>query len=554
MIGVICASREEPVVREFFQLFKTPWSLFEPTGSYDAVLISGSEPIPEKVAARLVIRFGDQRHARTRPGAEGQESLLVSFSNLKTSLPIFCGVGRAASQGRELGWLAESRTPVACEDERGGRCFISCGYNLFAEVGFLLGQGQPAEHAGTPTLELHIELLRHWMLTTGVEVVELHPTPPNCGLLAALTHDVDFVGIRRHTSDKTLLGFLYRASLGSLIDLVRGRGSLRRLFRNWGAILSLPLVHLGLIEDFWLPFKRYDKADSPWRSTFFIVPFRGRPGQAPGGGEATGRGVAYGASEIAPQLRELAERGHEIALHGIDAWCDPDLARQESAAIRAASGSPVVGVRMHWLYYDGASPLKLEAAGLAYDASLGYNETVGFRAGTAQVFAPPGTEHLLELPLLIQDTSLLYPARMHCRESEAVAIAERLLNTVCEVGGAATISWHERSLSPERLWDQVYAELRNHLHATRAAVRPAHQVVDWFRTRRGVDLEGAELSPESITEIALEDTIPIDALRVRIHHPTSALSDAGPAHTDLAVRAEDLVAVLRHPQALVSAS
>ena len=40
---------------------------------------------------------------------------------------------------------------------------------------------------------------------------------------------------------------------------------------------------------------------------------------------------------------------------------------------------------------------------------VGYNETVGFRAGTSQVFAPIGTKHLLELPLHIQDTSLLYP-------------------------------------------------------------------------------------------------------------------------------------------------
>src|SRR6185437_2476854 len=241
--------------------------------------------------------------------------------------------------------------------------------------------------------------------------------------------------------------------------------------RNWRAVASLPLVYAGVLEDFWLPFRRYVEADAPARSTFFVVPFRERPGQGPDGRVEPARGVPYAASEIAGELRELADQGHEIAVHGIDAWRDAHLGRAEMAVIQEATGGSETGVRMHWLYFDDDSFSALEKAGFSYDATFGYNETIGFRAGTSQVFAPLGTERLLALPLHVQDTALLYPGRMHLRPADALAACERLIGSVAEHGGVATISWHERSLSPERLWNRVYAGVRGQLRARRADVR-----------------------------------------------------------------------------------
>ena len=34
--------------------------------------------------------------------------------------------------------------------------------------------------------------------------------------------------------------------------------------------------------------------------------------------------------------------------------------------------------------------MTLEKAGFSYDSTVGYNETIGYRAGTAQVFKHPG--------------------------------------------------------------------------------------------------------------------------------------------------------------------
>ena len=120
-------------------------------------------------------------------------------------------------------------------------------------------------------------------------------------------------------------------------------------------------------------------------------------------------------------------------------------------------GNPVRGLRMHWLYFDPKrSPEILDQAGFDYDSTCGYNETVGFRAGTAQVFRPLGTRHLLELPLLIMDTAMFYPAYMNLTDRAARSVVQQLIQHVQRFGGALTINWHDRSLAAERCWDEFY--------------------------------------------------------------------------------------------------
>lgn len=541
VIGVICDPRRQAAVRELFELFKTPWELCAPGACYDALIVSGDDDGGAAAAdARLVVRFtaGPRRASAAVMRAHADE------------LPLYAGTQSLAGPGEVRARLVDDGTPVVVAQVSDGRRELRCGYDLFDEVELLLSDGQPPEHAGIPTLDLHIELLRRWLIEADIELFELAPTPPGCGLLATLTHDVDFLGIRRHRRDRTLLGFIYRASIGSVIELLRGRRTLRQTVRNWLAVLSLPLVHAGLVEDFWLPFERYAGADAPWRSTFFVVPFRGRHGVSPSGTLEPARAVPYGAGEIAGQLRELAGRGYEIAVHGIDAWHSVEDGRAELAAVRAACPAAGSGVRMHWLYFDRESFAKLDDAGFEYDATWGYNEAVGFRAGTAQVFAPLGTRRLLELPLQIQDTALLYPGRMRCRSDQAVTLSERMIDTVRRTGGVATISWHERSLSPERLWDGVYRELLAALRARDASVRPAGEVVAWFRTRRSVRLEGVRLTAEAVS--GLPSATGPDALRVRVWRRRGDCDGRGDGgageRTDLAVAAGDLETVIADRQ------
>ena len=538
MIGVLCSPREAEAVREFFELFKTPWAMAERGGAYDAVIVSGDATDLEGHDTSLVIQFGHApRGSGAGPGITCGEPVGPGLATVDgIVIPLYRGAAELTGTGTVRGRMESGGAPVVAEGELDGVRTIRCGYDLFGEVESLLTDGQPAEHAAIPTLDRHISLLRGWLVEAGLEVVELYPTPPGSQLLATLTHDIDFLGIRPHTRDRTLLGFLYRASIGSLRDALAGRRTITEMLRNWLAMASLPLVYAGLLEDFWLPFGRYVEADAPARSTFFVVPFRDRPGIGPDGRSDPARGVPYAAPEIAGELKHLADQGHEIALHGIDAWRDPESGRAELAVIREAGARAETGVRMHWLYFDGGSFSALEDAGFSYDATFGYNDTIGFRAGTSQVFAPLGAQHLLELPLHVQDTALLYPGRMHLRPADALAACAGVIASVAEHGGVATISWHERSLSPERLWHRVYAGVRGLLGARHADMRTAGEVVGWFRARRSVSLEGVALDTGALAGApsALGDP---GALRVRVNR-------AGD-HTDHAVTINDLRAAIR---------
>jgi hypothetical protein len=199
---------------------------------------------------------------------------------------------------------------------------------------------------------------------------------------------------------------------------------------------------------------------------------------------------------------------------------------------------------MYWLYLAPDSLAKLDQAGFAYDSTSGYNDAVGFRAGTTQAFRPLGAERLLELPLHIQDTALLYPRRMHCRPRDATGICRALIGQTRRLGGVLTVSWHERSLVPERQWDVVYRALLDDLQRAGALIRPAGEVVAWFRLRRAVDLEGIDVDPGLLRGLAAEGRERRESsLLVRVHgrhgitdiaaHGEALLSALGRARRDI---------------------
>jgi hypothetical protein len=550
MIGVICGDRERPAVHEFFQLFKTPWMFWEPGGSCDVLVVTSATALPESFTARLVIAFGtiemrNDAALGVSPRSRKHDGLL-KVGDLQ--LPLYTGALTLACDATILGRSASSGEALIVECVTGASPIIRCGYDLFSEVEFLLSTGQPREHAGTPTLDLHIALMRRWIVEAGIRLWEIPPVPPGYQFLACLTHDVDFLGIRRHRLDRTLAGFLLRASLGSLHGFIRGRRSLVQLLKNWAALLSLPLVYARVLPDFWLPFDRYINTDGEFRSTFFVVPFQGRPGRGLDGPSNLLRSVPYAAEETRPWLSKLRSLDFEVGVHGIDAWGDLAAAKDELRKIAELTGESELGVRMHWLYFNASSFATLDHAGFVYDASIGYNDAVGFRAGTTQVFRPLSAERLLELPLHIQDTALFFPGHMNCTEQEALDLCARILDWTQRLGGVSTLSWHERSLVPERQWDGAYRWLLAQLRQRGAYVGSARGVVSWFSARRAVDLQGAEIGADRLRALADRGPAAVasPALMLRIHGSSaSGRDDVGASgFIDIPVDADFLSALL----------
>jgi hypothetical protein len=521
LIGVLSAAAEARVVEEFFQLFKTPWEFFAPGRSYD-LLISTLEEIPESLSAPALVvyqscpmRFDEQLGviAESRTGRDWVEWNGGAF-------PVY---GRLATlQADAPALVRRQRTP-----EMAG-CFVDSqlptvriGFDLFYEVGFLLSKGQPSENARVPTLDLHISLLRAIMATLGVSFVEVPPVPAGYDFMVCLTHDVDFVGIRDHKCDHTMWGFLYRSLIGSFVAALRGEQSWSRCRRNWAAALSLPLVHLGLRDDFWLEFDRYLEIERDLGSTFFFIPFKSVAGTVGCAPAPPRRAARYDLAGIRDYIVGLLESGCEIGLHGIDAWQNSQSGRAELNRIQELTGHAEMGTRMHWLYWNEASPRILEEAGFSYDSTFGYNDAVGFRAGTAQAFCPLSAERMLELPLTIQDSAMFYPGRMKLSEEEALSACKALIRSVSSSGGALTVNWHTRSLSPERLWGDFYAQLLREIQGHRVWFGTAKEVVGWFRKRRALRFGSVRREDEGMRVALSSPTGRSDPpFTVRIHQPT----------------------------------
>ena len=175
---------------------------------------------------------------------------------------------------------------------------------------------------------------------------------------------------------------------------------------------------------------------------------------------------------------------------------------------------------MHWLYFDENSPRVLEEAGAEYDSTVGYNVTVGYRAGTTQVFKPLSVKRLLELPLHAMDTALFYLSYLALSPRKASARLRDLTDNVIRHGGCFTINWHDRSLAAERLWGDCYRELLHDLKTRGAWFATAGQAVAWFRMRRAATFgtDPANLGAVRVTlPVGLAGNLP--GLRLRTHHP-----------------------------------
>jgi hypothetical protein len=163
--------------------------------------------------------------------------------------------------------------------------------------------------------------------------------------------------------------------------------------------------------------------------------------------------------------------------------------------------------------------VELEKAGADFDSTVGYNETVGFRAGTTQAFKPLEAIWLLELPLHVMDTALFFPGYLGLSPDAARDRVGGIIDHAARFGGSLTVNWHDRSIAPERLWGDFYVDLLRELKNRGAWFATTSQAAAWFRKRRSVVFEN--LAPESgelQRSLTADSTGDLPALQLRIHN------------------------------------
>lgn len=525
MIGVIASPEEEPIVREFFELFKVPWEFYTDKQKYDVVLC-GDYPNPGGLDTKLVVMYsGRETTSDVEPKGpvqtQGRGTILALAGK---RLPIY---GDFVTFPESFTFLRESSSgkPAAWIRQTNDRVLARVGYDLFREIQFLITTGQPQKNAAIPALDRHIQLLRELITSSGIPLLEIPPVPAGYPFIVCLTHDLDHARLSRHKLDPPMFGFLFRATLGSVYRAARGRLSLRNLVSNWVAAAKLPLIYLGLADDIWYSFDRYVDLENGKPSTFFVVPFEKRPGHPSKRAAPRSRATRYDVSHVAEKLPRLRAAGCEIGLHGIDAWFQASLGRAEAARISEFSKTTTLGVRMHWLFNNEKSPGIIEEAGFSYDSTVGYNETVGYHAGTSQVFKQLSARNLLELPMHVMDTALFYPAHLDLSEKDAFSEILPFLDNATYDGGVVTINWHDRSIAPERQWGNFYMRILQELDTRAAWFCTASNAVSWYRMRRSISFDRATCKDHELrVTLAATSDASIPGFRLRRHQP-AMLSD-----------------------------
>lgn len=540
MIGVIPREGQTQVVTEFFELFKTPWELFKSGRRYE-VVIATADVLPE-IDAKVVFAYGaesknvDSAH-RFVIGSRPSGAYLPYR---KTSLPIYGEFAIFETAAGSVPFVTTSVGPGGLRTVTpAGQVVLRIGYDLFEEVQHLLSKGQPREQAHVPTLDLHIELLKYWILNEAIPFLEVSSVPDGYNFTVCLTHDIDFVGIRNHKFDHTMWGFLLRSTAGAAWKFLNGRIALDRLMQCWKAAASLPFVLLGWAKDFWEPFGWYLTEERGLGATYFLIPFKGRSGERVPGRHASRRAAPYEVAELTEWTAALQQQGCELGIHGIDAWHSTEQGRIESEKIARSVNNSPSGVRIHWLLQDDNTPVVLDRTGFTYDSTAGYNETIGYLNGTGQVFRPLGALHLLEIPLHIQDGALFYPQNLNLTDAEAEQRCQVLLSNACQLGGVLTLLWHDRSHAAERFWGDFYIQMIQTLKSFGVWFATCAQAVEWFQARRQVHFDFRGTGDGAVTTVRYQGKAPRHPFKLKIYRPATA-DGANPGSRDAAVTCAEL--------------
>jgi hypothetical protein len=169
---------------------------------------------------------------------------------------------------------------------------------------------------------------------------------------------------------------------------------------------------------------------------------------------------------IRAMIAEFQSHGIEMGIHpGYETFESPAKLNSEVAVLRNVLGEARLGGRQDFLRWTPRSWDQWEACGLAYDASVGYADHVGFRAGTCHPYHPWLTSqncqaNLLEIPLLAMDSTL--QSYMHLGPDQALQHLRDCVRRCRSVGGVFTLVWHNTK-PPRSGYALAYQILLNEL-------------------------------------------------------------------------------------------
>ena len=341
-----------------------------------------------------------------------------------------------------------------------------------------------------PPLDGYLRLLRELVNERLANLGEPVLTAPGWGSAAgegegearfalALTHDVD--DVRRWSPRDYLVGGKRTALALRHRDLATARLEAGDLGR--AATRATPYGD----DPYWVfPEILRREHELGGSSTFYVLASHGHP--------TDGERPELYQRRLPAVLRTVRTAGREVGLHGnhrdgreLEALLD------DRNALAELTGAPVDGMRLHYLKctYHETLPL-LDRAGFVYDTSLAYAESEGPRCGFSFPFHPYDLRadrplDLIELPLLVMDSTLLERKYRGLSADEACKVALGALEKLRDAGGAAAVLWHHNRFHRHlgRGYGDVYWDLLYWARAEGGALLSAGDLVPRYRERAG---------------------------------------------------------------------
>jgi hypothetical protein len=175
-------------------------------------------------------------------------------------------------------------------------------------------------------------------------------------------------------------------------------------------------------------------------------------------------------------------QGVEMGVHpGYETFKSAQKLRAEIAVLRDWIGEHKLGGRQDYLRWDPKTWVLWESLGMAYDASVGFADHIGFRAGTSYPFRPwlfaEGREaNLLEIPLIAMDSTL--QGYMKLDPDHALSKLHDCVARCRVVGGVFTLAWHNTMLMDPG-YEMIYRQLLDELSGSDS--------YDWREPNHGIE-------------------------------------------------------------------
>jgi hypothetical protein len=359
---------------------------------------------------------------------------------------------------------------------------FTIGIDIFKETGYLLSGHldsiRPSldittqkELAAKPVVDFLENLLFEVILIAcregAVPLIQKSYWPEGKKFAVCLTHDVDEIK-KTYQWISRPLRFAgrgdYRGCKGqvhSFIQKIRGAEP----YYTYDDIISIE-QDLGVKSTYFI-LKESGKAHLFSKKTWYLY----------------GRNRSLQSREIRALIWRLKENGDEVAIHGsYFSYRDPELLKEETRELEHALHENVIGTRQHNLNLDIPATWNHQiSAGLRYDTTLGFKDTIGFRWGTSSPFFPNTGEEplpLLEIPLIVMDI---------CLESRINRIEDclRIADEVERFQGVLTLLWHPPIFNTLEYpnYRDIYCKIIRYCLNNGAWIAPARDIYEWISKR-----------------------------------------------------------------------